>query len=84
MSRFAQFLSRIADLPVVDMTGLPGFYTFALDWTPADAAVAPGVNPVWEALREATESKLGLKLENRKAPIGIVVIDHVEKVPTAN
>ncbi len=84
MSRFAQFLSRRADLPVVDMTGLKGFYTFTLDWTPADAAVAPGVNPAWEALREAAESKLGLKLENRKAPIEIVVVDHVEKVPTPN
>jgi uncharacterized protein (TIGR03435 family) len=84
MSRFAQFLSRRADLPVVDMTGLKGSYTFALDWTPLDAAVTPGVNPAWEALREAMETKLGLRCENRKAPIGIVVVDHVEKVPTAN
>jgi uncharacterized protein (TIGR03435 family) len=85
MSRFAQFLSRRADLPVVDMTGLKGFYTFALDWTPEpDAALAPGENPAWEALREVMEAKLGLRCENRKAPIGIVVVDHADKAPTAN
>ncbi len=84
MPTFAEFLTRRADLPVVDMTGLKGFYTFSLDWTPVDAAVVPGVNPAWEALREAVESKLGLRCENRKAPIEVVVVDHVEKVPTAN
>lgn len=90
MSRFAQFLSRLAGLPVVDMTGLKGFYTFALDWTPLasdehkDAAVLTGENPSWEALREAMETKLGLRCENRKAPVGMVVVDHAEKTPTAN
>jgi len=84
MPRFAQFVSRLADLPVVDMTGLKGSYTFTLDWTPLDAAVTPGVNPSWEALREAMETKLGLRCENRKAPTDIVVVDHAEKTPTAN
>jgi len=85
MSRFAQFLSRVADLPVVDMTGLKGFYTFTLDWTPEpDASLLTGENPAWEALREALEAKLGLRCENRKAPIEIVIVDHAEKIPTAN
>jgi uncharacterized protein (TIGR03435 family) len=84
MSRFAQFLSRRADLPVVDMTGLKGFYTFTLDWTPDPSALVPSENPAWEALREAMETKLGLRCENRKAPIEIVVVDHAEKTPTAN
>ena len=79
-SRFAEFLSRKADLPVVDMTGLKGSYTFALDWTPD----LSDENPSWEALREAMETKLGLRCENRKAPIEIVVVDHAEKAPTAN
>jgi uncharacterized protein (TIGR03435 family) len=84
MSRFAQFLSRLADLPVVDMTGLKGSYTFTLDWTPLDAAITPGVNPSWEALREAVEVKLGLRCENRKAPLDVVVVDQARRVPTEN
>jgi uncharacterized protein (TIGR03435 family) len=32
----------------------------------------------------AVQSDLALKLEARKEPISILVIDHVNKVPTAN
>jgi uncharacterized protein (TIGR03435 family) len=28
--------------------------------------------------------KMGLKLEARKAPMPMIVVDHVEKSPTAN
>jgi uncharacterized protein (TIGR03435 family) len=72
------------------MTGLKGFYAFALDWMPEPsderkgADLAPGENPSWEALREAVEAKLGLRFENRNAPIEIVVVNHAEKVPTEN
>ena len=83
MSRFAQFLSRRADLPVVDITGLKGAYTFEFDWTPLSSQ-APEENPVWEALREAINAKLGLRCENRKVPTEIVIVDHAEKTPTPN
>ena len=29
-------------------------------------------------------SQIGLKLEQRKRPLSVIVIDHVERVPTAN
>ena len=32
----------------------------------------------------ALQEKLGLKLEGRKAPVEVLVIDHIEKVPTEN
>jgi uncharacterized protein (TIGR03435 family) len=32
----------------------------------------------------ALQEKLGLKLESKKAPIEILVIDHMEKTPTEN
>ena len=32
----------------------------------------------------AVQEQLGLKLDGRKAPIDILVIDHIEKVPTEN
>jgi uncharacterized protein (TIGR03435 family) len=32
----------------------------------------------------AIESKLGLKLESKKAAVDLMVIDRVEKSPTAN
>ena len=45
---------------------------------PGDAASAPSTS-VFAAVQ-----KLGLKLEPRKMPVEIVVVDHVEKMPTEN
>jgi uncharacterized protein (TIGR03435 family) len=76
--------------PVVDKTGLDGFYDFRLDpslpqFQPPESA-GPALdgadrNPdIIDALRE----QLGLKLQYRKTPVEIFVIDHVEKTPTEN
>jgi len=46
--------------------------------SPADAASDPGQS-IFTAVQ-----KFGLKLEPRKAPLDIIVIDHVEKTPTEN
>jgi uncharacterized protein (TIGR03435 family) len=48
--------------------------------TPADAASDPGGS---STLLRAVES-MGLKLESRKAVVEQLIIDHVEKIPTAN
>ena len=81
-----EIASRDIDVPVVDQTGLQGAYDFKLDWTPAirtndtvpsDAAAGP-------TLFDAVESQLGLKLERRKLPLPVIVIDRVERVPTEN
>lgn len=81
MPRFAEFLSRRSDLPVVDMTGLTKSYTLTLDFFPDPK---PGEEAAGPTLREALENQLGLRLEVRKAPIEVIVVDHVERVPTAN
>jgi uncharacterized protein (TIGR03435 family) len=76
---------------VIDMTELKASYTLTLDWVPeprqsaeskGGAVVADG--PAGPALPEALQEQLGLKLETRKAPIEIVVVDHAERVPTEN
>jgi uncharacterized protein (TIGR03435 family) len=77
MAAFAEFLARRkrdlpVDLPVLDMTGLKGFYTLTLDWNKD--------TPIADALQE----QLGLKLETRQAPIEILIVDHSEKVPSEN
>jgi uncharacterized protein (TIGR03435 family) len=45
---------------------------------PADAASDPG-GSIFTAVQA-----LGLKLEPRKAPLTMIVVDHVEKMPTEN
>jgi uncharacterized protein (TIGR03435 family) len=47
--------------------------------TPSDAASDPSGGSIF-----TTVQKLGLKLDPRKAPIDLIVIDHIEKMPTEN
>ena len=79
---FADVLSRRRDLPVLDLTGLKGFYDLTLDWFP-ETKPNEG-NPAGPTLPEALQDQLGLKLENRKAPIEVLIVDHAEKLPTEN
>lgn len=81
MAQFTEFLSRHAELPVLDMTGLTKSYTLTLDFFPDPK---PGEAAAGPTLREALEDKLGLRLETRKAPIEVVVVDHAEREPSAN
>jgi uncharacterized protein (TIGR03435 family) len=46
---------------------------------PADAASAPAGSSIFKAVQQ-----LGLTLEPRKAPVDVIVIDHLEKTPTEN
>jgi uncharacterized protein (TIGR03435 family) len=69
------------DRPVVDQTGLPGRYDFMLEWSNSFAgdALDSTLPSIFTAIRE----QLGLKLEPRRAPLEILVIDHAE-MPTSN
>ena len=66
------------DQPVINLTGLSGAYDFQLDWYPKRDSGVPGAT-IFDAL-----DKLGLKLEERKQPMPVIVIDHVDRTPTEN
>jgi bla regulator protein blaR1 len=74
--------------PVVDQTGLTGNYDFVLSFAPEnDAPVSPGTAATLDSsgpgFLEAVRDQLGLKLVSKKAPIQVLVIDHVE-LPSPN
>jgi uncharacterized protein (TIGR03435 family) len=77
---------RDFDVPVIDQTGLQGAYDFKLDWAPPsrpDVAVSSDT-VAGMAIFDAVEAQLGLKLERKKLPLPIIVIEHVERMPTDN
>jgi uncharacterized protein (TIGR03435 family) len=94
MPALAQALASFLDWMVVDATGLKGAYDVPLDFTPDDlrnGAKASGAAPPPEMPSDGTGSsisaslqRLGLKLESRRMPIDIIVIDHVDKTPVGN
>lgn len=86
MTQFANRLSRMLELPVVDETEMPGVYSFKLTWDPAAntlQAEAPSDAP-GPSIFEAIQQQLGLKLEAKRAPVEIMMIDHVDRVPSEN
>lgn len=74
---------------VVDRTRLTGSYDISLDWTrdPAltrgSASEASPSQNIGPSLFTALEEELGLKLVATKAPVEVIVIDHIER-PTEN
>jgi uncharacterized protein (TIGR03435 family) len=82
MERFASSLSTILDAPVVDSTGLAAAYDFTLEWTP-DVTADLNDGPSQPSLYAALQERLGLKLESRKVPVPILIIDRAER-PAAN
>jgi uncharacterized protein (TIGR03435 family) len=77
----ADKISQLLDRPVMDMTGIRGVYAFALDWTPDEMQNKDRAGP---SFFTAIEEQSGLKLEARKAPMEVVVVDYAEKIPVTN
>ena len=79
--------------PVVDETGLTGKYDFRLSWTPnlgdfrppsrAGSPDAPAPDPEETPFVTALKEQLGLKLKPAKAPLNVLVIDHITR-PSEN
>lgn len=86
MQRFADRLSRMVDLPVIDQTGMRGTYTFKLEWDPAANQLSPDApsDSQGPSIFRAMQQQLGLRLDPRKLPVQILVIDHIERQPTEN
>jgi uncharacterized protein (TIGR03435 family) len=97
ISGLADMLTSILGKPVVDRTGLIGDYQITLDIPQSDVAnvaralgmggpattIGAPTDPGGGSMFQAVE-QLGLRLDSRKEQIETLVIDHIEKLPTAN
>jgi uncharacterized protein (TIGR03435 family) len=79
LSALANSLRLSAGRPILDKTGLTGNYDFTLEYS-----LRESIDDPIPGLLDALPQQLGLKLEDRKAPFDIIVVDHAEKVPTGN
>jgi uncharacterized protein (TIGR03435 family) len=93
MAQLATTLSIWVNRVVVDQTGLTGGYDVELTWTPDQmpggpfgrgGAPPPGAPPLPPAdpngpsIFTAVQEQLGLKLDSRKGPVDVLVIDRAE------
>jgi uncharacterized protein (TIGR03435 family) len=88
MTGLAQFLSLMLRRQVVDLTSLEGYYDFPLELSLEERgglSAEPGAaEPPSSPSIFVTMDKLGLKLDSRKAPVDVVVIDDGTKTPIEN
>jgi uncharacterized protein (TIGR03435 family) len=76
------------DRPVIDQTGLPGAFDFTLKLAGGGAELKSTLEQAElqqdTSLFRGALQDLGLRLEARKGPVEIVVVDRSEKVPLEN
>jgi uncharacterized protein (TIGR03435 family) len=83
MPTLAMLLSRQLRELVLDQTGLKGVYELSLKWTPDSKPGTPDLES-GPTVFMAVQDQLGLKLEQRKDPVEVLVIDHTDRVPVEN
>jgi uncharacterized protein (TIGR03435 family) len=89
ISQICTFLGNQFARPVIDQTGLTGKYDYNLEFAPENApppdpgGVAATSDPA-PTLLFAVQEQLGLRLEAKKLPVDIVIVDHIEKTASEN
>jgi uncharacterized protein (TIGR03435 family) len=83
----AAVLSQVMGQTVVDKTGLTGKYEFTIPWKESEFEVTANT-PMDDAdsgssIVTVLQEQLGLRLERKKMPTDVIVIDHVEE-PSSN
>jgi uncharacterized protein (TIGR03435 family) len=77
---FTQYPGR-----VVDATRLEGRYDFTVNFSPLGLMLGGAGDAGYPiSLPQAIEKQLGLRLETRKNPALVVVVDHMEEKPSEN
>lgn len=84
MHDVAEYLGQRLDATVLDRTGLAGFFSFEMRYSPqrddpklADLDLAP-------SLFDELQSKAGLKLQAAKVPVQVYVVDKLNRTPADN
>lgn len=79
MKSLAAMLAHPLDRPVIDKTDIAGNYDIKLNFAPDGSIDSP-----YPSIFTAVQEQLGLKLEPQKVPVQVLVIDHLEQMPSPN
>ena len=95
-SALSSALAQILGRPVIDKTGIKGYYDFKLVYSrvglpnngplpPPPGGAAPGLDASdpMPSIFTAIQEQFGLKLDSTKGPVEVVLIDSISK-PTEN
>jgi uncharacterized protein (TIGR03435 family) len=85
-SQVVDMLSNILHAPVINNTGFTGYYDATIDVAKymQDHPASDSPADIMPILINGLQEELGLKLESKKMPLDLLIIDHAEKVPVEN
>jgi uncharacterized protein (TIGR03435 family) len=84
ISQLTDLLYNVLRTPIIDETGLKGKYDLNVNVAKYAAMSADGAPDPIGLIQTALQEELGLKMESRKMPIDLFVVDRVEKSATEN
>jgi uncharacterized protein (TIGR03435 family) len=90
MDQLASTIAEYLKCSVVDQTGLTGRYDFTLAFESDPLETAERTLPAAASensgptIFAAVQEQLGLRLEPKRGPVEMVIVDRVDRVPTQN
>jgi uncharacterized protein (TIGR03435 family) len=78
MPRFADALALVLRVPVVDRTNTSGIFEVKVIWESDDPTPSPAI------MSDALQRLAGLRLEARKGPIEMLMVDRADRIPKEN
>ena len=68
-----------------DETGLTGRYDFTIDLSNVlDPSTPMGINDVIPIFVQVAQQQLGIKIDEKKVAVEMLMVDHAEKIPVEN
>lgn len=83
MQDLVHALAGFSSRPLTNDTGLTAEYDFTLTFAKPGLPTSPDAAAIPDVFT-ALQSQLGLRLESKKGSADVIVVDHIEKVPTQN
>lgn len=84
LARLAEMISSPLQGVVVDQTGLKGEWDFTLDASTFTMTQPTGIDDAINMVIQAVGEQLGIKIDQKKVPAEVLIVDRAERIPAEN
>jgi uncharacterized protein (TIGR03435 family) len=84
LAQLSEMISSPLQGVVVDQTGLKGSWDFTLDASSFTMTQPSGIDDMITMIIQAVNEQLGIKIDQKRVPAEVLIVDHAEKVPVEN